>query len=128
MERCLAVTAARVHQVRVAGDEFSEPVEHAQTRGSVNIHKRATLNEEWSQAAVVVQNSETARPPMAARVDIRACAEEDLDHFLILPLHGCQQRRGPKWLVRRGLVKPWLQLGMVFEHVADPAGVVCSYR
>lgn len=126
VERRLPVPAARVHHGRVGSDECLQDVEHPVPRGRVRVNPGATLDEERGKPGVVVENSKAARPPVAPRVDVGAGAEQDVDHFPVAGMHRAEQRRRAKGAVRHRVVERGLQLGIAFEDLGDPSGVVGS--
>ncbi len=73
VERRLPIAGARAHDVRIGDDHGAERVEHPQLRRRVGVKARSALEQNGGERRVrVLQQSETAGPPGALGVDVRA--------------------------------------------------------
>ena len=49
----------------------------------MNIERGAALDQKLGEVVIAVQNTESAGPPVAALVDVRAVGEQQIDHLRV---------------------------------------------
>jgi hypothetical protein len=85
VERRLAVASARVHEARVGVEELAKPIDEPEPRGGVRSDDGPSSDQSFGPTIILgrqrdeVEDAETARPPSAFRVDVRAVLEEDVE-------------------------------------------------
>ncbi len=125
----LAIAAAGVDRIRIGRDQLADAVDHAQPRRGVDVDRRPTLDQEACERLARVEHAEAPRPPVAARVDVGASAEQDVDHLAIAAVYGRQQRRGAELMIRhQRIVQDLAQAWKALEDLRDFGGAVGSHR
>ena len=119
MQRQLPVAASRVNGAGITIDHRAQRIESTEPRRRVRVKGRAALDEEIVQAAVVVEDTEAPRPPMAALVDIGAGLQQHVNHFAITLVDRREQRRSAKRRPDHFLVELRLQLRELIENILD---------
>ena len=82
MKGAFAVTARRIDDGWIGGDEFAKFLKHAETRSRVGFDASAALDGVLGEIVVsTVEQAKPARPPFAFGVDVGAVFEKDIEHF-----------------------------------------------
>src|SRR6185369_8122649 len=83
VKRRLSVSAARVNQRGIGCDQLLELVEQAQPRRRMNGNRRSALDRAGSHRGLsLVQYSKSARPPLAASINVGSRVEKRVQHRL----------------------------------------------
>jgi hypothetical protein len=127
VERRLAIAPPGMHHRWVGGYEFAEAVQHAEAGGGVRVHGGAALNQVGLEAGGVVENAETAGPPMAAGVNIGAVRKQDVDQVAVAHTQGLQQRGGSEGTVGQRVIEAGLQIGKFGEKTVGRGGIAGAH-
>jgi hypothetical protein len=109
-----------MHTSRITLDELAKAVQAAKASRGMNVHDGPALDGIRRELGIGgMQPAESARPPLASRVDVRTGGKQHVDHRAT-PRAGQGGRiEGADRLIDSGP-----QLGMAVEQMAGATGVV----
>src|SRR4029453_18885693 len=85
---CLPVSAACMDTRAILCEERPYRVHSPQPRGCVDVDFCSALDQKIREAMIVVEDAESAGPPMAALIDVRPICQQQFDHRDVWPPDG----------------------------------------
>ena len=88
VQRRLPVAPARLHEIWIGGEKFTQPVEKTESSSGVNIDLRTAFDSVTGDfERSTMKDTEPSRPPFALRINVRAEFQQQIEHSPAFCVH-----------------------------------------